>query len=107
PRAGPVRCTGQRRPAVPCSADSGRGRMSDLTQLEASELAAKIHDREVSSVEVTRAHLDRIAEVDGEYHAFLHTAGEQALAAAAGVDTRPEERRGGEGWRGRWWDDPG
>src|SRR5687767_12408391 len=61
--------------------------MSDLTQFGAAELAAKIHDREVSSVEVTRAHLDRIAEVDGDYHAFLHIAGEQALEAAAEVDS--------------------
>lgn len=60
--------------------------MSDLTALSAAELADKIHGGEVSSVEVTRAHLDRIAEVDGEYHAFLHVSGEQALEAAAAVD---------------------
>ncbi|WP_225729672.1 MULTISPECIES: Asp-tRNA(Asn)/Glu-tRNA(Gln) amidotransferase subunit GatA [unclassified Nocardia] len=60
--------------------------MSDLTKLSAAELADKIHGREVSAVEVTQAHLDRIAEVDGEYHAFLHVGAEQALAAAAAVD---------------------
>ncbi|MFC8527031.1 Asp-tRNA(Asn)/Glu-tRNA(Gln) amidotransferase subunit GatA [Nocardia sp. NPDC057227] len=60
--------------------------MSDATQLSAAELAAKIHARELSSEEVTRAHLDRIAEVDGEYHAFLHIAPEAALAAARVVD---------------------
>ncbi len=57
-----------------------------LTALTAAELAARIHAREVSSVEVTQAHLDRIAEADGEIHAFLHVAGEQALAAARAVD---------------------
>ncbi|MEV0360230.1 Asp-tRNA(Asn)/Glu-tRNA(Gln) amidotransferase subunit GatA [Nocardia sp. NPDC050697] len=60
--------------------------MSDSTQLSAAELAAKIHARELSSEEVTRAHLDRIAAVDGEYHAFLHVAPEAALAAARVVD---------------------
>ncbi|MFC3961257.1 Asp-tRNA(Asn)/Glu-tRNA(Gln) amidotransferase subunit GatA [Nocardia jiangsuensis] len=60
--------------------------MSDATQLSAAELAARIHARELSSEEVTRAHLDRIAEVDGEYHAFLHVAPEAALAAARVVD---------------------
>ncbi|MGX1807452.1 Asp-tRNA(Asn)/Glu-tRNA(Gln) amidotransferase subunit GatA [Nocardia sp. NPDC055321] len=60
--------------------------MSDLTKLDASALAEKIHAREVSSVEVTEAHIARIAEVDGEINAFLHVAGEQALLAAAEVD---------------------
>ncbi|WP_336081291.1 Asp-tRNA(Asn)/Glu-tRNA(Gln) amidotransferase subunit GatA [Nocardia sp. SSK8] len=60
--------------------------MSELTQLSAAELAAKIHGGEVSSTEVTQAHLDRIAAVDGELNAFLHVAGDEALAAAAVVD---------------------
>ncbi|RMI35443.1 Asp-tRNA(Asn)/Glu-tRNA(Gln) amidotransferase subunit GatA [Nocardia stercoris] len=60
--------------------------MSDLIKLTAAELAEQIHSRQVSSVEVTQAHLDRIAEVDGTYHAFLHVAAEPALAAAAAVD---------------------
>ena len=58
----------------------------DLTKLSAAELAEKIHGREVSSVQVTEAHLQRIAEVDGELNAFLHVAGEQALVTAAEVD---------------------
>ena len=58
----------------------------DLTQLDASELAARIHSRELSSVEVTRAHLSRIAATDSEYNAFLYVGREQALAAAAEVD---------------------
>jgi aspartyl-tRNA(Asn)/glutamyl-tRNA(Gln) amidotransferase subunit A len=59
---------------------------TDLTKLDAATLASRIHAGEVSSVEVTKAHLDRIAEVDGEYNAFLHVGSEQALAAAADVD---------------------
>ncbi|MCX5046106.1 Asp-tRNA(Asn)/Glu-tRNA(Gln) amidotransferase subunit GatA [Aldersonia sp. NBC_00410] len=59
---------------------------ADLTTLSASELAGLIHAREVSSVEVTRAHLDRIAAVDGGLNAFLHVANDAALQAAAAVD---------------------
>ncbi|GAA5062589.1 Asp-tRNA(Asn)/Glu-tRNA(Gln) amidotransferase subunit GatA [Nocardia callitridis] len=64
--------------------------MSELTALTAAELATKIHTREVTSVEVTRAHLDRIAQADGEYHAFLHVSADQALEAAAAVDSALE-----------------
>lgn len=61
---------------------------NELTQLSAAELAAKIHAGEVSSVEVTQAHLDRIAEIDADIHAFLHVGAAEALAAARDVDTR-------------------
>ncbi|GGG06249.1 glutamyl-tRNA(Gln) amidotransferase subunit A [Rhodococcoides trifolii] len=60
--------------------------MSDLTRNTAAELAAQIQAGDVSAAEVTQAHLDRIAEVDGGLHAFLHVAGDEALAAAAVVD---------------------
>ncbi|MCU1686228.1 MAG: gatA [Amycolatopsis sp.] len=60
--------------------------MSELIKMTASELAAKIQSREVSAVEVAQAHLDRIAEVDGDVHAFLHVDTEGALAAARTVD---------------------
>ncbi|PXY26044.1 Asp-tRNA(Asn)/Glu-tRNA(Gln) amidotransferase GatCAB subunit A [Prauserella sp. PE36] len=60
--------------------------MTDLTRLTASELAAKIHKQEITSVEATKAHLDRIAEVDGAVNAFLHVDTEGALAAARKVD---------------------
>lgn len=59
---------------------------SELTRMTAAELADKIHSREVSSVEVTQAHLDRIAAVDSDLHAFLHVGAEAALEAASRVD---------------------
>lgn len=59
---------------------------SDLTTWTAAELAEKIRDREVSSVEVTRAHLDRIRAVDADVHAFLHVGEDAAVAAAEQVD---------------------
>jgi aspartyl-tRNA(Asn)/glutamyl-tRNA(Gln) amidotransferase subunit A len=59
---------------------------TDLTRLTASELAAKIQAKEVSSVEATQAHLDRIAKVDDRVHAFLHVSADRALNAARAVD---------------------
>ncbi|MGW0036618.1 Asp-tRNA(Asn)/Glu-tRNA(Gln) amidotransferase subunit GatA [Gordonia sp. NPDC003376] len=59
---------------------------NEVTGLTAAELAGKIAARELSSVEVTQAHLDRIAEVDGELGAFLHVSGSEALVAAKAAD---------------------
>jgi aspartyl-tRNA(Asn)/glutamyl-tRNA(Gln) amidotransferase subunit A len=59
---------------------------AELTRMTAAELAEKIHSREVSAAEVARAHLERIAAVDGEVHAFLHVAQDAALANAELVD---------------------
>ncbi|GHS88912.1 glutamyl-tRNA(Gln) amidotransferase subunit A [Actinomycetota bacterium] len=61
---------------------------TDLTRLSAAQLADRLAAREVSSVEVTQAHLDRIADVDTAVHAFLHVSGEGALAVARDVDAR-------------------
>jgi aspartyl-tRNA(Asn)/glutamyl-tRNA(Gln) amidotransferase subunit A len=61
---------------------------SDIIHSSAAEIADALARREVSSVEVTQAHLDRIAAVDGDVHAFLHVDGEGALAAAREVDDR-------------------
>ncbi|PRI11941.1 Asp-tRNA(Asn)/Glu-tRNA(Gln) amidotransferase subunit GatA [Leucobacter massiliensis] len=62
--------------------------MSDLIRLTAAELAAKLSSGEVSSEEVTRAHLDRIAAVDEELNAFLATDADASLAAARALDAR-------------------
>ena len=59
--------------------------MTDLTRLSAADLSARLTSGDVSSVEVTQAHLDRIAAVDGDVHAFLHVSAD-ALDSAAAVD---------------------
>ena len=61
--------------------------MSELIRLTAAELAARLAAGEVSSVEATQAHLDRIAAVDGDVHAFLHVS-DHALDVAADIDHR-------------------
>ncbi|MGH3361072.1 MAG: amidase, partial [Nocardioides sp.] len=54
----------------------------------AAELADALASGETTSVEITQAHLDRIGEVDGAVHAFLHVDAERALAQAATADER-------------------
>jgi aspartyl-tRNA(Asn)/glutamyl-tRNA(Gln) amidotransferase subunit A len=65
---------------------------SALNTFTAAELSDRLAAGEVSSVEVTQAHLDRIAAVDGDVHAFLHL-NEKALETAASVDAK---RKAGE-----------
>lgn len=60
--------------------------MSELTRRDAATLGAQIAAKEVSSTEVTQAHLDQIAETDDRFNAFLHVAADSALAAAARID---------------------
>ncbi|MCC2309852.1 Asp-tRNA(Asn)/Glu-tRNA(Gln) amidotransferase subunit GatA [Cellulomonas chengniuliangii] len=62
--------------------------MTDLTRLSAADLADKLAAREVTSVEATQAHLDRIAAVEPAVHAYLHVSGEEALTTAREVDER-------------------
>ncbi|MGH3335026.1 MAG: amidase, partial [Nocardioides sp.] len=59
-----------------------------LTRSTAAELAESLASGDATSVEITRAHLDRIAEVDDAVHAFLHVDEEGALAQAAAADER-------------------
>lgn len=65
--------------------------MNEIIRSDAATLGARIAAKEVSSVEVTQACLDQIAATDERYHAFLHVAADEALAAAAAVDKRVAE----------------
>ena len=60
--------------------------MSELIRRDAATLGAQIAAKEVSSTEVTQAHLDQIAETDERFNAFLHVAADAALAEAARID---------------------
>ncbi|MBO9706080.1 MAG: Asp-tRNA(Asn)/Glu-tRNA(Gln) amidotransferase subunit GatA, partial [Arthrobacter sp.] len=59
----------------------------EIIHSTAAQLAEKLAAKELSAVEVTQAHLDRIAAVDGEVNAFLHVNTEEALSVAAEVDS--------------------
>jgi aspartyl-tRNA(Asn)/glutamyl-tRNA(Gln) amidotransferase subunit A len=54
----------------------------------AAEMADALTKGETTSVELTQAHLDRIAAVDGQVKAFLHVDSEGALAQAKDIDAR-------------------
>ena len=54
----------------------------------AAEMAAALSKKEITSVELTKAHLDRISAVDGRLNAFLHVDSQGALEQAAAVDAK-------------------
>jgi Asp-tRNA(Asn)/Glu-tRNA(Gln) amidotransferase A subunit family amidase len=56
--------------------------MQDLTRLSAAEMAELIAGKKVSPVELVRAHLDRIEELNPTLNAFVCVDAERALAAA-------------------------
>ena len=62
--------------------------MKEILRATAVDLAAKIRTRELSSVDVVNAHLERITAVDPDIHAFLHIDSERALQAAARIDRK-------------------
>jgi aspartyl-tRNA(Asn)/glutamyl-tRNA(Gln) amidotransferase subunit A len=64
-----------------------------MIQQTAAQMADALAKGEVTSVELTQAHLDRISAVDGQVKAFLHVDTEGALAQAKDVDAR---RKSGE-----------
>ncbi|MBU3716183.1 MAG: Asp-tRNA(Asn)/Glu-tRNA(Gln) amidotransferase subunit GatA [Candidatus Nanopelagicaceae bacterium] len=64
-----------------------------IYEKSATEMATALETGEISAVELTKAHLDRIAAVDGEVKAFLYVDSEGALAQAKEVDQR---RKAGE-----------
>src|SRR5579875_697785 len=53
-----------------------------------AETAEKLRAKEISAVELTQAHLDRIRAVDGAVHAFLRVTADEALAEAKAADER-------------------
>lgn len=67
--------------------------MLDVTTLTLSEIVAGLNAGTFSSVDLTRAYLDRIEQVEPKVQAFITVTGEQALAAAERADQR---RKAGE-----------
>ena len=67
--------------------------MPELWQLNISEARDLLGRREISAVELTRAHQERIAEVEGRVRAFVTPMDDQALRAAERVDELRREGR--------------
>jgi len=61
---------------------------NDLTTYSAAGARTALDAGEFSAVELTQAHLDRIDEVDGAVHAYLHVMRDVALAQARDADIR-------------------
>jgi len=59
-----------------------------MIRSSASEMASALAKGEITSVALTQLHLDRIASVDRDVHAFLHIDTEGALAQASAVDAK-------------------
>ncbi len=66
--------------------------MSVLRQ-SATELLAKLNAGEVTSVELTQAHLDQIKQHDGQVKAFLRVDPAAALARAKEIDERRKAKK--------------
>ncbi len=62
--------------------------MSDLNRLTIAEAQAKLRKREISSRDLTRACLDRIAAVEPKLNAFITVTEREALAQADAADQR-------------------
>jgi aspartyl-tRNA(Asn)/glutamyl-tRNA(Gln) amidotransferase subunit A len=60
-----------------------------------AELAAALHARELSSVELTRAYLERIARLDPDLNSFITVTAELALDQAQAADTVLARGEGG------------
>lgn len=62
--------------------------MTQLTDLTLTEALAKLDAREISSVELTQAHLAQIERLDPQVRAFLTVTAELALQQAEAADAR-------------------
>ncbi len=61
--------------------------MTELHDLDAHEQAALLRDREITSAELVRHHLDRIDAQNDELGAFVTVTADQAIEAAGRADT--------------------
>src|SRR5262245_49464622 len=62
--------------------------MTDLVWSSAADLARRVRTKEVSPVEIVRAHLDRITALDDTLRSFITVCPEPALAAAREAEAR-------------------
>jgi Asp-tRNA(Asn)/Glu-tRNA(Gln) amidotransferase A subunit family amidase len=61
--------------------------MSELTRLTATEMAAQVRNRKISPVELVKAHLERILQLNPKFNAFVSLNEERALTAARAAES--------------------
>lgn len=74
-------------------AQRGGGNNADLTRLSVAEAGRRIAARELTSVALTQAYLDRIASVDKRVNSYITVLADQALAQARTLDEELAARR--------------
>jgi amidase len=62
--------------------------MTDIWRLSATQIADAVKSKQVSAVEVTQAHLDRVAAVNPAINAIVQEFPDEAIAAAQLVDAK-------------------
>src|SRR5689334_13315955 len=88
-------CTSPWRPPRKRAFTSFPRSLSNALNGTVTELAAALARRELSSVELTRACLERIARLNGALNAFITVDEERALADARRADERLAHGEGG------------
>lgn len=68
--------------------------LAELVHLSAIRQADLVRRGEVTAVELTRAHLERIEQFNHRVNAIVSLDGDRAVARAAAADALPAERRG-------------
>jgi aspartyl-tRNA(Asn)/glutamyl-tRNA(Gln) amidotransferase subunit A len=61
--------------------------MTEIVRASITDLARRIRSKEISPVDVVRAHLDRIERLDGDLRAFITVCGDAALDAARAAES--------------------
>jgi amidase len=79
--------------SAPLPGTPAGGTTTGVVGLPATELAARVRSGELSAVDVVRAHLVHLAEVDARIGAFRVVRTMAALAEAAAVDSSPDRAR--------------
>ena len=74
-------------------AEPTAGSGTDLTLLTLSQASAKIHDRQVTAMQLTEAVLARISAIDSSLNSYITVTGENAIADARRLD---KEQRSGK-----------
>ena len=69
--------------------------MDELYTLDLHQALSLLEQGEISSLELTQSHLNRIEAVDGRIKAYLSVGAEQALAQARRADTDRAQGRAG------------